>query len=128
MVIIYIFPAGAVAAAMNMLPPALLLPAEVRAAATAALEAATKSADNSQGISLDSLGYLTLEEKILLARLMGHVSSTQRHCSPPEEHAFDVVEAGLVLRAWAEAQTFWPVPQAWNILSILLEAHMTLYV
>jgi hypothetical protein len=58
-----------------MAPPAPTLPAAVRPTAAAALIATAKAAQTPQGISISGVPGLSLEDKILLARILGHVSS-----------------------------------------------------
>lgn len=59
-------------------PPAPTLAADLAPAAVAALLAAAREAKTPQGISISGIPGLTLEDKILLARLLGHVSSEDR--------------------------------------------------
>lgn len=56
----------------TMAPPAPTLPAQVRPAAAAALIATAKAATTPQGISIRGVPGLSLEDKILLARVLGH--------------------------------------------------------
>lgn len=55
-------------------PPAPTLPTDLAPAAVSALLAAAHAAKTPQGISISGIPGLTLEDKILLARLAGHVS------------------------------------------------------
>jgi hypothetical protein len=57
-----------------MAPPAPTLPAAVRPTAAAALISTAKAAQTPQGISISGVPGLSLEDKILLARILGHVS------------------------------------------------------
>jgi hypothetical protein len=66
--------AAAAAVYSTMAPPAPTLPREVRPTAAAALIAAAKAAVTPQGISISGVPGLSLEDKILLARILGHVS------------------------------------------------------
>ncbi|KAF8060288.1 OCH1 [Scenedesmus sp. PABB004] len=56
----------------TMAPPAPTLPREDRAAAASALIAAAAAARSPQGISSAGIPGLSLEDKLLLARLLGH--------------------------------------------------------